>query len=320
MNNNMPNNFNNNGGQNLNNMPNPMADRANEQMVQGQSAVGQGPNVMQGQGGVNTPGVMQSQNGVNAPGIMQGGPAGAKPEQPNVMPGQGNSGINAFTMESETPRQNTPGGAIPNLNNGPMPNIVGGPKVNEPVPSQGQNTIGIPNVPNQEPNNIGAPSIPNPGVNNAGPNPMNNQMGNQGVNVQGINQGSQIGLNNAPQNGPIMPNQNPVSNTPNVNPNPSVNNMNQTVNTMGNVNPANTQNVPTSNPNFGINNNSGIKPTPTSNVGMSPVGQTEVNHQAMPTDINIEEPKKKKFPLSTREMILVGIALVGVIVVIIMYI
>ena len=311
MNNNMPNNFNNNGGQNPNNnIPNPVADRANEQMVQGQSVIGQGPSVMQGQGVVNTPGV------------MQGAPAGAKPEQPNIMPGQGNSGINAFTMQSEPQVQNTPGGTMPNLNNGPMPNVVGGPKPNEPVanqntigipnvPNQGPNTIGTPNIPNQGPNTIGTPNIPNQGPNNIGPNPMNNQVGNQGP----VN-----GVNNIPQNGPAMPNPNNMNNTPNVNPNPGMNTMNQPINNMGNVNPTNNQNTPASNPNFGINNNSGIKPTPTSNVGMSPVGQTEVNHQAMPTDINIEEPKKKKFPLTTREMILVGIALVGVIVVIIMYI
>ena len=296
MNNNMPNNFNNNGGPNPNNnIPNPMADRANEQMIQGQSVIGQGPSIMQGQGGVNTPGVMQGQsNVVNAPGIMQGTLAGAKPEQPNVMPGQGNSGINAFTMQSEPQGQNTPGGTMPNLNNEPMPNVGGGPKPSEPLANP--NTIVTPNIPNQGPNNFGS-------------NPMNNQMGNQG-NINGVN--------NILQNGPTVPNQN-MNNIPNV-PNQGLNTMNQPINNMGNVNTTNNQNIPSSNPNFGINNNSGIKPTPTSNVGMSPVGQTEVNHQAMPTDINIEEPKKKKFPLSTREMILVGIALIGVIVVIIMYI
>ena len=51
---------------------------------------------------------------------------------------------------------------------------------------------------------------------------------------------------------------------------------------------------------------------------MSQVGQTELNSS---NQINqaYQEPAKKKFPLSTREMILVGIAIIGIIVVIIMY-
>ena len=40
----------------------------------------------------------------------------------------------------------------------------------------------------------------------------------------------------------------------------------------------------------------------------------------MATDIKLDEPKKKKkFPLSTRETVLVAIALIGIVVVIIMY-
>jgi len=63
----------------------------------------------------------------------------------------------------------------------------------------------------------------------------------------------------------------------------------------------------------------GIKPTTTVQ-GISQVGQTELNHQPMSNDIIFEEPKKKKFPLSVRETVLVAIALIGVIIVILQYV
>ena len=60
----------------------------------------------------------------------------------------------------------------------------------------------------------------------------------------------------------------------------------------------------------------GIKPTSMSD-GVSQVGQMEMNNKSQ---FNTSyQPPKKKFPLSVREMILVSIALIGVVVVVIMY-
>lgn len=61
---------------------------------------------------------------------------------------------------------------------------------------------------------------------------------------------------------------------------------------------------------------SGIKPTSVSD-GISQVGQMEMNNR--PQVNTSYQPPKKKFPLSVREMVLVSIALIGVVVVVIMY-
>lgn len=63
------------------------------------------------------------------------------------------------------------------------------------------------------------------------------------------------------------------------------------------------------------NNISGIKPA-TNNSGLSQIGQMEQKSQAQTP---VYQPPKRKFPLSVREMILVSIAIIGIIVVIIMY-
>ena len=60
----------------------------------------------------------------------------------------------------------------------------------------------------------------------------------------------------------------------------------------------------------------GIRPTNIDS-GISSVGQVEMN---TPQQVDTSyEPQKKKFPLSLREIILVSIAIIGVIVVVIMY-
>ena len=158
MNNNMPNNFN-NGAQNnsannqsINNFGGVTA-QANEKLVGGQSAAGNGPSVMQGiPNAQNDRGVMQGVSNVpNTPGIMQGNVTPNKPDVPPIMPGQNHSGINAFTMQKEEPRQESPEVvSIPNF----APNIPEAPK------------------PQPQPATAPAPQpvqTPNP-INNVGPN------------------------------------------------------------------------------------------------------------------------------------------------------
>ena len=282
MNNNMPNNFNN--GEPINNnpvMPNPVVDNANSQLMGGQGLSQSVPNVMQGVPNIQNEGsVMQGVNNVpNIPNVMQGNvaPEPAVPEPP-VMPGQGNSGINAYTMQQTEPQHEEPGVvSIPTF----APNIP-----EPPVEPQ------IPNVP--EP-----PVMPNPSMPNPMPeppvmpnNPLSNPAGIPDVNIIGE---------------PVVPNQVPE---------PPINNM-PTNNIIGNEQ-QNVNMVPPV-------NNIGMTPNPMNQIGepmpsqgISQVGQTELNsldnnYTEMP------EMPEKKFPLSVREMVLIGIALIGIVIVLIVY-
>ena len=313
MNNNMPNNFNNNNNINSGNgnqISNPQIDRINEQLMGGQSTVGNGPSIMQGMSNVNQTGnVMQGMNNPqnNSNIIKQDKPQQAMPE----MPGQNHSGINAYTMQYEqTPKQeqNQSNVGISQTNNYNAMNNMTNNNYNP-------NNLNNSQMPVNDINRINNPQTINQNLNN---NVMNNSLNNQFGYQNNISNNSNT-INN-------MRNES-VTNNPDEFIN---NNSNQNMAYMNN-NMAGEQPLPKNDPqnNIGPNptlNNynsvGGIKPTSTgtSQVGISQVGQTEMNHQAMATDIKLDEPKKKKkFPLSTRETVLVAIALIGIVVVIIMY-
>ena len=138
MNNGMPNNMNGNGSYN-NGGNSYAADRANAQMVSGQSSVGNGSGMMQGFSGVqNERSAMQGMANVqNNPGVMQGNNVPNQNAQLNQMPGQNHSGVNNYTMQKEevkpvesgvvsvpgfdSPSQNPP--SVPNFDNMPNQNI-----------------------------------------------------------------------------------------------------------------------------------------------------------------------------------------------------
>ena len=348
MNNNMPNNFNNgipnNNPKPTNNFVGGPEQAAKEQLAGGQSTVGNGPSVMQGMPNVqNNRGVMQgTDNAINTPGVMQGNSMQDKSNTAPVMPGQGNSGINAFTMQKEEPAKNGSPEvvSIPNF----APNMPEAPKPNPTVP------------PIQNPNGIGNP-MPNINqrVNNGMP--LNNDisMSMPEANKEPLNKieentrETQIGLN---VNKPIA-DQSKVSETSTIQ---TPNNLGQgnnqnlnnfpfnNVNQMGHQNEVNGQGLnPTNQPtiNQPINNESMnsqainskvMQPSAMNNTNNSMVGDANRNAssatsqigQTVPNSLNndvVEMPNapEKKFPLSTREMILIGIALIGIVAVIIVY-
>ena len=176
MNNNMPNNMNGAFGPNeINNNPNNyMENRANEQLMGGQSNAPAKPDMMQGfQNVQNERGAMQGMSNVpKQPGIMQGMQTEQAPQQVNQMPGQGHSGINGYTMQKEQP-QNKEVISIPGFSqNQNVPNY------NAPQP---QNNINYPNANMQQQNNI-PNQVPNNMLN------MNNNFGNiPGSNPQVMN-------------------------------------------------------------------------------------------------------------------------------------
>lgn len=293
MNNNMPNNMG-------NGMPNdPMANAANEQLVGGQSAVGNGPSVMQGVPGVQNPaGPMQGvANAVNTPGVMQGVPGmEPTPQAPIEMPGQSHSGINSFTMQKEEVKPAEPGVVdIPNFGAATpeppvqMPNPVDS-VVNNPVPNPSiDNTMQMPPMPE--------PAPVQPEVDVAGP--AVNPALSGAMNVEAPVQDNVIGE-------PVNPNPMGVMDNPVPNPQgPSV--VMQTPptpqnNVIGNVGEFDNQ--------IGDNSigNNNVAPTPQNTMTTGDNDVTEMS-----------DLPEKKFPLSTREMILVGIALIGIVAVVIMY-
>ncbi len=141
MNNGIPSNMNGNGSYN-NDGGNYAADRANAQLVSGQSSVGNGPGMMQGFSGVqNERNTMQGMANVsNNLGVMQGNNVPNQNVQPNQMSGQNHSGVNNYTMQKEevksgesgvvsvpgfdSPSQSAP--SVPNFNNIPNQNIGSG--------------------------------------------------------------------------------------------------------------------------------------------------------------------------------------------------
>lgn len=384
--NNNPNNMNQNNATQNNSFVNPVVEKAKEEMMSGQSKVGNGPSIMQGvQGASREPGIMQGVQGASKePGIMQG--TGVvqtqQPQNTNVMPGQHHSGINSYTMQKETVQKpesevisvpgfdnanqapSNPQPNIPNFNN--APNQVKGPNVGQPI----NNEVKIPNMSTQPTQNQNTLNSAFSNLNNIESLVNNTPTQNSGITGNNQNNNLNSGFNNNISNNannnltgqnstiPNTENQNrPLENKileNNLNE-PHINNMNQvetpvqanTINNLNKVEPQTTPSIEKQSPilnaqqkqkdipsNQIINNNqkptteigstrdlnnaiNGIKPTSIGS-GMSQVGQTELNSS---NQINqaYQEPAKKKFPLSTREMILVGIAIIGIIVVIIMY-
>ena len=148
MNNNMPNNFNNEMPNNMNYNNDPMVQKANEQLIGGQSNIGNGPEVMQGISSVqNDRGIMQGYNNIQNPnGVMQGIENGSNDlSNPAPMPGQFNSGINNYTMQVESPQENS-------VSNEPIiPNIE---------PTMPNNDTSVPGLNNQQPMNINVENVP----------------------------------------------------------------------------------------------------------------------------------------------------------------
>ena len=361
MNNNMPNNFNNGvsgglGANNFNNnqgnlepnnnFVNPAVEKANEQMMGGQSQVGNGPSVMQGMADVNKEqGAMQGVNNVqNKPGIMQGN---SMPNQNTlnqsvssqpVMPGQTNSGINSYTMQNE-PKDKTNSEVLSIPGFSASNNNVAGPQQSVNVPNF--NNVNVPNqpvsnqnVPNQ--NHVDQVKVPNMGGIQAPNNNINNVY-NQNVNQQNsVNRPLEPQPNNFDNNygqSSLKNNSNGVNNTNNA-PKTEIKNMNENFKSMNSLNQSNmTKPNNVSNQQMANNNQSstiekgnvsslnntvgGIKPTSIGS-SVSQVGQTESN-SINQMNQGYQVPPKKKFPLSVREMVLIGIAIIGIVVVIIMY-
>ena len=329
MNNNMPNNFNNgmpnNGGNTPmgNSMPNPVENAAKEQLVGGQSTVGNGPSVMQGMPNVGSPaGAMQGVGSVqNNPNVMQGGPVpNVKPEPVSTLPGQNHSGVNAVTMQKEEVKKDAPEVvAIPNFasnipersvpqqpNVGPTPNVT---NVN-PAPTVNQNM----NVPN--------PMGVNPGVNvpNQIGNPNNNSVNNNPMPKPAPSTTNVIGAN-IPSPATTFPNNSAANQLSSFEPeNVSSNNMNS----IGGPKPQSIGAVPptangfnsTNGLNNGVNEPNNLNGPMNENVdsGISQIGTSDMGSM----DDEIEMPTRK-FPLSVREMVLIGIALIGIVIVVIKY-
>ena len=281
MNNNMPNNLNNgmpNNANPVNNMPDPAVTAANSELMGGQGPASNTPNVMQGMPNVPNEGsVMQGISNVpNNQGAMTGVVSPEPVAEPTVMPGQGNSGINAMTMQVEEPKPEEPGVvSIPSF----APNIPEQPTVEPPMPE-----------PQQMPN-------PNMNANPMANNPLTNPMSAPDVNII---------------NGPAMPQMPEQPLNPGMNDIPTNNIIG---NGMPNVNMAPPVNNIGMNPTPNLNNQIG---EPNVNQGISQVGQTELN--SIDNDLaEMPDMPEKKFPLSVREMVLIGIALVGIVIVLIVY-
>lgn len=352
MNNNMPNNFNNGMPNNGNNqMNNGLADTAKQDLMGGQSNIGNGPSLVQGIPNTqNNMGAMQGVGSVpSTPNVMQGSVAPTpKPVDTPAMPGQNHSGINAMTMQKEPVVKEEKKDApevvsIPNFASNipekpatPQPSVMQGPsQINNPIPNPMPNPMQIPNsslnnnqiginqvpntqnqvglntnvntvIPNQEVNRIGIPNTNMPKEPNAQTIPNSNiisqpnslgQTNNQTINSFPSNSLNQINNGPNPQNVGMVP---PINN--------NLNMMNNIPNNIGNE--MNVQND--LNDSLPSVNNSTI------NSGISQVGTTELN--SMDNEVvEMPEMPTKKFPLSVREMVLIGIALVGIVAVVIMY-
>ena len=307
MNNNMPNNNFNNGMPTgdtgaVPNMPNPTVDAANQQLIGGQSAVGSTINPMQGVANVPQEGnAMQGVGPVpNMPNIMQGTPEPAAPE-PVTMPGQGNSGVNAFTMQKEeaapeAPKAEDPGvvsipsfaANVPETPQPPVPDmgVVNDAPVNPVMPDMG--------AVNPAGSGVGMSNMQNDTVVSPNPlNPMNNVIGNQ-VDAPNVNIIQEPNIPNTPEQ--------PMGNDPLMNSVGPQENMTPPV--MGAPMPETSISNPMNNQIGDVNNS--VTPS-TSQIGQSDLGALDNDLAEMP------DMPAKKFPLSVREMVLIGIALVGII-------
>ena len=284
---------------------NPMIDKANQDL-------------MGGQDGVVTPGVMQGVGPVTnespVPGVV------SIPSAPPVdnaagpmMPGMDHSGINANTMAMpEAPVDNS---SINPVNPTNEVNGVQAPQVN-PFLSKVEMTD-EPKVMPMETPNVNDNAIKMPEVPISNPEPMVN--GNIGSVMMGNNDTTDFNANPTP-NSVLMPEAPKVDNISNVMVPPIMENnegptesVNSAVDSANNNEPVN--NIGNDMDNATVSNN--VMPQDNAMQGVqqpatfsNPAPALSVNGSFMP---------KKKFPLSTREMILIGIALVGIVVVLIMY-
>jgi hypothetical protein len=307
MNNNMPNNFNNNP------VGNPNA--AGAQLMGGQSQMGPEPNVMQGL--ENTQTSMNPVQGVEAPqpnpGIMQG-MAGPEQPQPAVMPGQDNSGINSFTMQVEQPQAPAmPNPAMPDpAMPAAVPEMPAAPEMGMPTATDSivnTNPIdgAIPNVMANVGMQPEAPVDPTmPPVDSA---PMNN-----------VDMTMPTDPNMAMGQAPVMPN--PVM------PEPAMPAAPEMPAPEPMMQPEQPQMMP--DPNMGVPPVMPAAPMPAvpempAAPEMNTIGSPEAANvgmeqpQMMGSDGEEDDLPQKKFPLSTREIVLVSIALVGIVAVIIVY-
>ena len=340
-NNGMPNGFGNimgnfNNNTNNSNTVDPITDQANQALMGGQGTE-QTADVMQGFSNVsNGNSAMQGVGNVsNEPGIMQN-PA-PEVEPPVQMPGQTHSGINSYTMQYEnntessaqTPQVESSAAPAMNsvsniegtvedhtvaMNNGvpnpfldkfvneqtvnninqpvnnmgmAQPNVGLSSSVIEPIPQQELDT-----TPTEEPANSNIPNIPSVEINTTSNQPINS------AEIEVMPYTNNYDMTNVS----IEPNPAPAT----VNP----------------VDPS-----PTPMPSYQDNNIGINQPIDnTSDLNTSTIGVTPTNIDVMQQDQminNVEDPSvmpnKKKFPLSLRETILVTIALIGIIIVIVMY-
>ena len=344
------------------NMMDPVANKASESLMGGQGSAPSVPDMMQGFSGVqNESNAMQGVGEVsNEPTMMQGMQS-PEPEFNNVVPGQGHSGINSYTMEYQTPEPN------PTVDNNENTNI----SINQPTMNVPENPVNVdtgvdyvetPNVEPQKPNpfldkfindnNVNnnmntevnnmdvTPGVPNPNLtftpnmsmrmpvepqmNN---NPLPNMNNNMSVDVEPVSTPDIPTVDiSTTANEPINPatidvmpaptvtydniNENQLNNEQaapdlNVNVTPAMPNNNAPMNNFE-VNPSIDNTIELN------NNNMGVAPV-TVNVP-NQIGAETVSES---DDLTLDS--KKKFPLTLRETILVTIALIGIIIVIIMY-
>lgn len=356
MNNDAGNNFNPNVG---NNGPvvDPVQNGAAANLMGGQG----GPvnsNIMEGQTGVvPTPGAFQGVSDVpNQPDMNLGATVNPVPEA-NVMPGQENSGVNAFTMQAE-PQPSMPNvePSVPNAN--PIVDTPAMPEQGSAVNPTLDNTgvIDMPTM-NSAPEN---PVPESPALNNAllgGAAPVNTDL-----NAGNINDPMNSGMapaNDMPSNDFQVPGANDMNNQIGAQPMdantaptdnmsstdfqmPGVPNMNNQIGDQ-NMQPMN-NNEPN---NFGMangmNNPAPMQQPMNNNIigdnsmqnnigqnngmGGNQIGDMgSMNNNPVPDANQNQDPnngydfqQEKKFPLSVREIVLVSIAIVGIVVVIGMY-
>ena len=339
MNNGMPNNFNNSnlGGND------PLANQAASNLMGGQSDTPSNVNPMMGEDVIPTPSAFQGLSNVTPePSVMQGNATPNVVDVPS-MPGQGNSGVNAFTMQSE-PMNNTDNVMSNN-------DVVGQAPVNN---MNAQNSFDAfdrinAEVINNDPANMNQADLTAS---------LNNQVMNDGgINTAPALNSTLLGAGNIPSDATIDSvnmQENVMQSEPNFNqapqdvvqPEPNFNQMPQNNldnnfgggsaldsgvnNSNGFAAPAAPQNMDN---NIGGNTDFGMNQPNMNNQ----IGQPQANNQI--GDVNMvnsmmgsaaSEPvgaqqqnfgyeQQKKFPLSVREIVLIAIALIGVIFVVGMY-
>ena len=341
----MPNNFNNSnmGMENGSMNSNPLQNQAATDLMGGQGGV-INSNVMQGNnvtGGVGN--AFQGFSDVNnTPSIMQGSGVVSVPDG-SAMPGQGNSGINAYTMQSEPVVQDN--NTAFQSNEMPSPNL--GPQSVNPNPIQPQNNMDAFDRINAEVIN-GNPMQDNSLQQNSAPQLNSNLIVGDAGGTGSVMMGDDMQTQN------------------NFNADPALNNfdnMSQSVGIDNNVMMGNTMTQPTFNGNVNsdfsspmnqfnsIDGNAASGPVQDSNAmfnsfndannnqvgGVSPMNGGFDNNvpnnanfaggnQVVPNGMAQDqygytyEPDKKKFPLSTREIVLILVALIGLLVVLDMYV